>query len=75
MISEWHKTDAREEKVKDYRLHLSVSSKICSKCKCEKLTHHFSLDRSRKDGLSFYCKQCDYLNKSGNVSKVIYADF
>ena len=35
-----------------------VTTKVCSKCKVEKLVALFSKDKSRKNGLAAYCKDC-----------------
>ena len=32
--------------------------KVCNKCKLDLLLEYFSKDKSRKDGLSYTCKQC-----------------
>lgn len=33
-------------------------SKICSRCKVDKEQKQFHKDRTKKDGLSYYCKEC-----------------
>lgn len=33
--------------------------KICTKCKEEKSLGHFRKQSSTKDGLKYYCKECD----------------
>jgi prophage antirepressor-like protein len=38
--------------------------KVCQMCNKEKLKTEFNKDRSRKDGLEYRCKKCDYLRKS-----------
>lgn len=35
-----------------------ISTKICSKCKIEQPTSNFSKNRSKKDGLCNWCKEC-----------------
>ena len=32
--------------------------KICSYCDCSKTLDAFGIDRSKKDGLTIYCKDC-----------------
>ena len=39
---------------------ITSALKICTKCKLAKLTSEFSRDKSRKDGLKCWCKDCDY---------------
>ena len=38
--------------------------KVCSKCKIEKKEKDFFRDKYAKDGLSYYCKICDYKKAS-----------
>jgi|GEM_PF-4422490 len=35
-----------------------VTTKVCSKCKVDKLVELFGKDKSRKNGLANYCKDC-----------------
>ena len=46
--------------------------KVCSKCKTEKSLEKFSRDKSRKDGLQRWCKECvaEYsISPKGRASK------
>jgi hypothetical protein len=52
--------------------------KICTKCKQEKDESSFYVDRSHKDGLSYYCKDCArkrgrdfYHNNPNQKNKVV----
>ena len=52
--------------------------KICTKCKNEKLESDFYVDRSHKDGLSYYCIDCArkrgrdfYYNNSHHRTKIV----
>lgn len=38
---------------------MDIQYKICTKCKKEKPLSEFSKDKSKKDGLKFWCKSCD----------------
>ena|SRR3990167_4495384 len=35
------------------------SMKICSRCKIGKLKYNFSKNKKNKDGLNYWCKECD----------------
>lgn len=45
-----------------------MNTKICSKCKIEKNINDFGKDSSRKNGLSYLCKNC-LIVKSSNYKK------
>lgn len=53
----------------------STSSKFCSKCKTQKGRSDFGSNRSKSDGLAFYCKPCSkeyfssYYKKNIEVAK------
>ena len=52
-----------------------METKICSKCKEEKIVDYFYKDKKRKDGLRSWCKKCcliesyNYENRNPNVVK------
>lgn len=47
---------------------------ICNKCKLEKNESEFSMDRSRKNGLNKWCRECHKIHKSTyrNSNKGMY---
>lgn len=54
-----------------------MTTKICTKCNCEKELIEFGKNKNNKDGLSFYCKKCKNLvmqnsqrSKDGLVTKI-----
>ncbi len=48
---------------------VSEQTKTCPKCKQDKYFSEFGKDKSKKIGLSSYCKPCASLNRSKNYSK------
>lgn len=49
-----------------------METKICSKCKVEKLLYDFSKDKNRSDGYYVYCKECcnrTYQSKSSEIKE------
>lgn len=53
-----------------------MDTKICSKCKIEKLVEEFTKNKSQNDGLKLWCKQCCYEShlmymKNGGKEKVL----
>lgn len=57
-ISEYGKIHGQKISKSNKGIHGSVSSKVCRKCKTEKLALDFSACPSKKDGLSSFCKAC-----------------
>jgi len=43
-----------------------MKTKVCSKCKQEKLVSEFGKNSSRKDGLWHYCKSCEKIRRKQN---------
>jgi hypothetical protein len=60
MISKWHlQDDYKIGRPKGYRKQPEIiGTKRCCRCKLTKLTHHFSKDKSRNDGLEVRCSSC-----------------
>lgn len=56
-------------------------SKICTKCKEEKPLSEFYKDKSKKDGLKYYCKECDkkkvtdWQKKNPDRVKQLYSEY
>ena len=75
MISKWHKQDERHERIKQAQI---IASQIltldCGECRLTKMTHHFSLDKSRKLGFSFRCKECERIKNGSKAKIVIWSD-
>jgi hypothetical protein len=47
-----------------------MKTKICSKCRIEKDIYNFGKDKTRKDGLYPYCKECRKLHNQKNKIKI-----
>lgn len=60
----------RFENVSDSQIKelLNFDERFCKKCNTLKSKHDFSINRSKKDGLNIYCKEC-IINKSKNYIK------
>lgn len=50
--------------------HSSPLYKVCSRCKLDLDVAQFASDRSRKDGLSYWCKGCQAAHRNANKDQI-----